>query len=102
MPLNQETLGKRIPDNVSISGGARLPSVTTLLPVSTVYSDSRPETDQVKNSIIPTFFYIFSLFAPGDDTAAGSSAWSRGSQPGGAPALRGQSRSEPSPVIRVC
>ena len=30
---------------ISISGGTRLPSVTTLLPVSTVYSVTRQETE---------------------------------------------------------
>ena len=35
-----------------LSGGTRLPSVTTLLPVSTVYSVSRQETQEQVTTII--------------------------------------------------
>ena len=50
-----------ISNNLKISGGTRLPSVTTLLPVSTVYSVSRQETDQVKIYFFHIFFHYFSV-----------------------------------------
>ena len=59
-----------------LSGGTRLPSVTTLLPVSTVYSVSRQETqEQVITIIIMiiidiTIIYYILLSLSGDHFAA--------------------------------